>query len=133
MNCDENSQLRYFILLPNGSIVEIRDSLKSYKEHRVFHSALCAKLITFTDIFDQFYTKAEEIFALNSDSTFLIKLYTDNKSFFNAVYKGSSKSQKRLVLDIAAPCELLRNLQIMYINFFRHRSQPRWCTGEEDD
>lgn len=64
------------------------------------------------DIFDVAHTMAEELRFLHPSTAAPIKLYTDNKSLFEAISKGSRTSEKRLIRDIAAARERFQRYEI---------------------
>ena len=118
-NADLTSQLGYFVFVSDNTSAAIPIQFKSYKACCVVRSAMAAELIVFSDMFDAAHTMAEERRALYPGCTIPVKLYTDNKCFFEVISKGTCTSEKRLMLDIAAAREGFTNFDISDIGFVR--------------
>lgn len=119
MNPDLSSQLGYIVFIGDNSGKVIPIQFKSYKARRVVRSAMAAELIAFGDMFDVAYTLAEELRHLHPGLHVPVKLYTDSKSLFDVISKGSRTSEKRLMLDIAAARQGFNNFEISNIGFVR--------------
>ena len=118
-NRDLSSQLGYICFLGDakGSVVPF--FFKSYKARRVTRSVMAAEIIAFSDLFDTEITMAKELSWLCAKPSLPIKLFTDNKSLFDVISKGSKTYEKRLMLDIACAREGFRSREISDIGFVR--------------
>eukprot|EP00171_Calliarthron_tuberculosum_P000537 IDg537t1 len=79
------------------------------------------EVIAFSDLFDRAATYAAELGEIYS-RRIPVQLFTDSKSLFDVISKGSRTSEKRLMLDIAAAREGFRNKTISDIGFVRSSS-----------
>ena len=105
-NADMSSQLGYICLLgdrKSDNVIPI--FYKSYKARRVTRSVMTAETIAFSDLFDCAFTLATELKRMLPGVRIPVKLFTDNKSLFDVISKGTRTSEKRLMLDIAAARE----------------------------
>ena len=118
-NLDSTSQLGYICLLADntGNVIPIQ--FKSYKARRVTRSVVGAELMAFSDMSDAAYTLAAELRELQPNHRILVKLFTDNESLFDVIWKGSRTSEKKLMLDIATARDGLTEHEISYIGFVR--------------
>ena len=119
MNMDNSSQLGYIVFICGGKGNVIPIHFKSYKARRVVRSAMAAELISFGDMFDLAFTLAEELRSLHPHNVIPVSLYTDSKSLFDVISKGSRTAEKRLMLDIAAAREGFLKHEISDIGFVR--------------
>ncbi len=87
---------------------------KYYKSKRVVRSPMGGEVIEFTDLFDRGSTLAAE-FSTIYGRRIPVQLFTDSKSLFDVIFKGSRTSEKRMILDIAAAREEFRDKVISYI------------------
>lgn len=117
-NHDLSSQLGYIILLSDNTDKVIPIAFKSYKAKRICRSAMAAEVIAFSDMFDAAHTLASELQTLTSRITPL-QLFTDNKSLFDTISRGSRTSEKRLMLDVFAAREGYKTGLISDIGFVR--------------
>lgn len=118
-NADLTSQLGYICFLGDASGSSIPVHFKSYKARRVTRSVMAAELIAFSDLFDAAYTLADELRQLLPKFPIPVRLFTDNKSLFDVISKGSRTAEKRLMLDIAAAREGFWKHEISDIGFVR--------------
>jgi len=79
------------------------------------------ELIAFSDMFDAAYTLAEELRQVIPAAAVPLHLFTDSKSLFDVISKGSKTSEKRLMLDIACTREGFARGDISNIGFIRTR------------
>ena len=103
-NLDLSSQLGFIILLSDKTDKIIPIVFKSYKSKRFCRSAMAAEVIAFSDLFDAAFTIKHDISLLLGQDVQL-QLFTDNKSLFDVISKGSRTSERRLMLDVAAARE----------------------------
>ena len=117
-NADFSSQLGHICFLSDdtGSVVPI--NFKSYKSKRITRSVMAGEVIAFSDLFDIAATLSKELGAIMR-KTIPVQLFTDNKSLFDVISKGSRTSEKRTMLDIAAAREGFRDRIISDIGFVR--------------
>lgn len=80
---------------------------------------MAADLIAFADMFDYAHTIAEELRSLHTHSSVPVKLYTDSKSLFDVISRGSRTAEKRLMLDVACAREGFIRHEISDIGFVR--------------
>lgn len=79
---------------------------------------MAAEPIVFSDMFDQCYTLGKEIGDLFN--TYLpIQMYTDRKSLFDVISKGSRTAEKRLMLDLFMAREAFKKRKISNIGLVR--------------
>ena len=117
-NMDLSSQLGYIILLTDSSNQAIPIHFKSYKAKRLCRSAMAAEVIAFADLFDTATTLCKELAVLLNRNVNL-DLFTDSKSLFDIISRGSKTSEKRLMLDVAASREGFKNKDISNIGLVR--------------
>ena len=99
-NTDLTSQLDRIVLLADVDENTAPISFKSYKSRRVTRSIFAAKVIDFTDLFDEAFTlRAQLEQALKRPMP--QHLLNDSKSLLDIIGKSSHKSEKRLMLDIS--------------------------------
>ena len=117
-NADLSSQLGHICFLGDetGSVAPI--SFKSYKSKRVTRSVMAGEVIAFSDLFDVAATLSDEVGKILGKKI-PVRLFTDNKSLFDVISKGSRTSEKRMMLDIAAAREGFRDKVISDIGFVR--------------
>ena len=77
---------------------------------------MTGKVIAFSDTFDEAITLVHESHTINNHKVPL-KLLTDCKSLFYVTSKGSTTSEKRLMLDVAASREGFRGEVLSEIRF----------------
>lgn len=118
-NRDLTSQLGYVVFIGDSIDRVIPLIFKSYKARRVTRSVLGAELIAFSDMFDVSYTLRCELEHLCGGDTVPVQLFTDNKTLFDVVSKGSRTSEKRLMLDIACTREGFKKMEINDIGLIR--------------
>ncbi|CAN8072966.1 unnamed protein product [Agarophyton chilense] len=117
-NRDMSSQLGHIVFLGDGTDNVVPIHFKSYKAKRVTRSAMADELIAFSDLFDVTTTlSAEMSLIMNRDIP--VQLFTDSKSLFDVISKGSRTSEKRLMLDIAAARQGFKTKAISDIGFVR--------------
>ena len=117
-NAEFSSQPGYICLLADdsGSVVPIY--FKSYKSRRVTRSVMAGKVIAFSDLFDVAATLSDELQAVLGKKV-PVQLFTDSKSLFDVISRGTRTSEKRMMLDIAAAREGFRDKIISDIGFVR--------------
>ncbi len=93
-------------------------SFKSYKSKRIVRSAIAGEVIAFSDLFDVAVTLTAELGDVFGRQI-RVQLFTDSKSLFDVISKGSRTSEKRMMLDIAAAREGFRDKLISDIGFVR--------------
>ena len=120
-NRDLSTQLGQIVFLGDnrGTVVPIH--FKSYKAKRIVRSAMAGELIAFSHMFDAAITINSELEAILRRRVPL-QLFTDSKSLFDVISKGSKTSEKRLMLEIAAAREAFRDQVISDIGFVRSSS-----------
>lgn len=118
-NLDSTSQLGYLVFLADARGSASPIFFKSYKARRVTRSVIGAELIAFSDMFDAAFSLAEELRTIHPKLGVPVKLYTDSKSLFDVISKGSKTAEKRLMLDIACAREGFRRHDISDIGFIR--------------
>ena len=91
---------------------------KSYKSRRVAPSVLAAKIIAFSDIFDDSFALQHQL-QQAMQIKIPIHLMTDSKCLFDVVSKGSRTAERRLMIDIASFCEAYQLKEIGNIGFVR--------------
>ena len=104
-NMDFTSQLGYICFLADESDAAVSIIFKSYKARRVTRSVMAAEVISFSDMFDACYTLAQDLKPMLRNTQIPIQLYTDSKSLFDVISKGTRTSEKRLMFDIFAARE----------------------------
>lgn len=92
---------------------------KSYKARRIVHSFLPGELIGFANMLEISHTTAAELRRLHPKHPIPVRLFTNRKSLLYDISKGSTTSERRLILDIAAALEELNNHEISDIGFIR--------------
>lgn len=117
-NTDLSSQLGHICLLGDHSGAVVPINFKSYKSRRVTRSSMAGEVIAFSDLFDVATTLASELELILSHKV-PVQLFTDIKSLFDVISKGSRTSEKRMMLDIAAAREGFKNKTISDIGFVR--------------
>ena len=117
-NMDLSSQLGFIIFLQDNTNAIIPQVFKSYKAKRLCRSAMAAEVIAFSDLFDSAYTLKRELSIL-LNRTISLELFTDSKSLFDAISKGSRTSEKRLMLDVATARQGFRSGEISNIGLVR--------------
>lgn len=117
-NLDLSSQLGYIIFLTDASSNVIPIHFKSYKSKRLCRSVLAAEVIAFADVFDCAFTLSNEISSLLNRNINL-DIFTDSKSLFDIISKGSKTSEKRLMLDVAAAREGFKTQDISNIGLVK--------------
>lgn len=120
-NLDLSSQLSYITFLTDATNKVIPINYKSYKSKRICRSAMAAEVIAFADLFDSAFTLREELSSLLNRHVHL-DLFTDSKSLFDIISRGSKTSEKRLMLDVAAAREGFKNQDISNIGLVRSES-----------
>ena len=118
-NMDFTSQLGYICFLADESDAAVPIIFKSYKARRVSRSVMAAEVISFSDMFDTCYTLAQDLKPMLRNTKIPIQLYTDSKSLFDVISKGTRTSEKRLMLDIFAARECFKKKEIGDIGFVR--------------
>ena len=118
-NRDLSSQLGYVVFMVDDQNHAIPIVYKSYKARRVTRSVMAAELIAFSDLFDVSYTLSQELRLLHPTAAVPVHLFTDSKSLFDIISKGTRTSEKRLMLDIACAREGYRRKDIHNIGFVR--------------
>ena len=93
-------------------------NFKSYKSRRVTRSSMAGEVIAFSDLFDVATTLANELELVFSRKV-PVQLFTDSKSLFDFISKGSRTSEKRMMLDIAAAREGFKDKTISDVRFVR--------------
>ena len=117
-NTDLSSQLGRIILLSDDSNRVVPISFKSYKSRRIARSVLAAEVIAFSDLFDEAISLRSQVEeALRSAVP--LHLFTDSKSLFDIISKGSRTSEKRIMLDVHAAREGYKAKLISNIGFVR--------------
>ena len=101
-NMDFTSQLGYICFLADEKDAAVPIIFKSYKARRVTRSVMSAEVISFSDMFDVCYKLAHDLKSMLQNREVPIQLYTDSKSLFDVISRGTQTSEKRLMLDIAA-------------------------------
>ncbi len=109
----------FFLADKDGNLMPI--IFKSYKSKRVVRSAMGGEVIAFSDLFDRVSTLAAEIGTIYG-RRIPVQLFTDSKSLFDVISKGSRTSEKRMMLDIAAAREGFPDKVISDIGLFRSSS-----------
>lgn len=100
-NQDESSQLGYIIALCDKHGNSCLLAYKSFKSRRVLRSILATEAAALAEAFDLSIVIAKELRnTLNQDVE--IDLYTDSKSLFDIITRGSSASNKGLMIDLKA-------------------------------
>lgn len=117
-NHDLSTQLGHTSFLADGSGNSVPIQFKSYKSKRVVPSAMAGKVIAFSDLFDVASTLVAEMGDI-CGRRIPVQLFTDSKSLFDVISKGSRTSEKRTMLDIAADREGFRDKVISDISFVR--------------
>ncbi len=79
-------------------------------------------VMAFSDMFDACFALSVELGHVLNRKSIPVKLYTDRRSLFDAISKGSRTSERRLMLDIAAAREGFREKAISDIGFFVPRT-----------
>ena len=79
---------------------------------------MTAEVIAFSDLFDVCLTLAEELKDVYGRK-FPVQLFTDSRSLFDNISKGSRTSEKRMMIDIAAAREGFKNKLISDFGFVR--------------
>ena len=118
-NADFTSQLGYICFLSDATGFAVPIMFRSYKARRVTRSVMAAEVISFSDMFDVCFTLAQEIRRMMKGAEIAVQLYTDSKSLFDVISKGTRTSEKRLMLDIAAAQEGFSKKEISDIGFVR--------------
>ena len=110
-NAGLSSQLFHICLLGDhtGAVVPI--NFKSYKSRRVTRSSMAGEVIAFGDLIDVSTTLANEL-ELVFSRKIPVQLFTDSKSLFDVISRGSRTSEKRVMLDIAAAREGVKDRTI---------------------
>ena len=117
-NADLSSQLGRIVFLSDKHDNASPIVFKSYKSHRVTRSILAAEVIAFSDLFDDAYAIRTQLQqALNRDVP--LHLFTDSKSLFDIISKGSRTREKRVMLDVYAAREGYTSQCISNIGFVR--------------
>ena len=116
---DLTSQLGYVCFLSDATEAVINIAFKSYKARRVTPSVMEAELISFSDMFDCCLTLAEDLRSIMQVKFIPVQLYTNRKSLFNVISKGTRTAEKRLMMDFAVAKEGFRNKEISDIGFVR--------------
>ena len=117
-NADLTSQLGRIVLLCDRHDQAAIIAYKSYKSHRVTRSVLGAEVIAFSDLFDDAYAIRTQLKdALRQEIP--LHLFTDSKSLFDIISKGSRTSEKRIMLDVFAAREGYVSRNISNIGFVR--------------
>lgn len=117
-NHDLSTQLGHIVFLADKKGAAVPIHFKSYKARRIVRSAMAGEIIAFSDMFDVAITLAEELKTMYR-IPIPLQLFTDSKSLFDIISKGSRTSEKRLMLDIAAAREGFRDHLISDIGFIR--------------
>ena len=117
-NADLTSQLGHICFLGDKTGAAAPVHFKSYKSRRVTRSVMAGEVIAFSDLFDVAATLASEIGTVLGKKI-PVQLFTDSKSLFDVISKGSRTSEKRMMLDIAASREGFRDKVISDIGFVR--------------
>ena len=120
-NDDTTSHLGFIILLGDATDRVAPLVFRTYKARRVTRSVFGAELICFADLFDCAYTLTCEFRRLLPSVHVPLMLYTDNKSLFDVVSKGSRTAERRLMLDIAVERNAFHDREISDIGFLRSR------------
>lgn len=115
---DFTSQLGHICFLSDASGRIFPISFRSYKSKGVTCSVMAGEVIAFSDLFDIAFALA---FELNDilPHPFPVQLFTDTKTLFDVISKGSRTSEKQMMLDIAAAREGFRYKFISDIGFIR--------------
>lgn len=116
-NKDFTSQLGYVVFISDKNNRAIPIFFKSYKARRVTRSVMGAELIAFSDMFDGAFTLAAELRDILGKPDIPVNLFTDSKTLFDVISKGTRTSEKRLMLDIACAREGFKNHEISNIGF----------------
>lgn len=93
-NKDLTPQLEYNVLIGDGVSIIVSIFFKSYKAFRVTRPVVAAYLITDRDMLDVAFTPLEELESFHSPQNINLKLFTDNKTLFDVVSKGTETSKK---------------------------------------
>lgn len=117
-NYDLSTQLGHIMFLADKTGKSVPIHFKSYKSRRVVRSAMAGEVIAFSDLFDVAAALSSEL-KLLLDREVPVHLFTDSKSLFDVISKGSRTSEKRTMLDIAAAREGFRDKVISDIGFVR--------------
>lgn len=99
-----------------GAVVPIH--FKPYKSRRVTRSAMAGEVIEFSDLFDVAATLADEISSIMGKKI-PVQFFTDSKSVFDVISKGSRTSEIGMMLDIAAARQGFKGKTISDIGFVR--------------
>lgn len=118
-NHDCTSHLGYIIFIGDSSDHVVPVHFRSYKARRVTRSVMGAELISFSDMFDTAFTLSQELKQLLPGRNVPVNLFTDSKSLFDVISKGSRTSERRLMIDIASAREGFKNRDISDIGFVR--------------
>lgn len=113
-----SSQLGRIVFLSDSSNAVAPISLKSYKSRRVTRLTMSGEVIAFSDVFDIAISYSRELCEVIGKQI-PVQLFTDNKSFFDLIFKGSRAPEKRTMLDIAAARKGFRDKLISDIGFIR--------------
>lgn len=119
-NWDHSTQLGYVIFLMDDDHNVVPIFFKSYKARRITKSPMAGEVIAFSDMFDAAIALSEEMKTL-LDQQIKVQLFTDSKSLFDVISKGSKTSEKRLMLDIAAAREGFKDELISNIGLVRSK------------
>ena len=117
-NHDSSTLLGHIIFLADNYSKALATNFKSYKSKRVIRSPMAGEVIAFSDMFDAAATLASELSHLYRKDI-PQHLFMDSKSLFDVISKGSRRSEKRLMLDIAAAREGFQNKVISNVGFVR--------------
>lgn len=117
-NHDLSTQLGHICFLSDAHCRSVPIAFRSYKSRRVVRSAMAGEVIAFSDLFDVSASLASELGQVYGRKI-PVHLFTDSKSMFDVISKGSRTSEKRTMLDIAAAREGFADKTISDIGFVR--------------
>lgn len=117
-NHNPSTHLGYIIFLVDSSYKVVPLVLKSYKARRKKKSAFSGLVIAFSDMLDYSIAFSEDI-TNTVNKRIPVQIISDSKFLFDMICKGPRTSEKRVMIDIAATREGLRDKTVSDIEFFR--------------
>lgn len=114
-NVDQSSQLGYIIFLTDNDNWYLLE-YNSYKSRRVVRSTLAVELLSLDDPVDAAIMQEHELETIHGKKMG-ITLLTDAKSLFDGLAKTSTKTEKKLMIDLKATRETYDTDVINYLGW----------------
>lgn len=110
-NDDQSSQIGYLVLLCDGADNCHVLAFSSKKARRVVRSIMAGEVYAFADAFDAVYIFKHDLERIYRQHLPPIVL-TDSKQVFDVVTRASHTTEKRLMINVAAPRKAYRRNEI---------------------